>query len=41
MMRNFMRELKEDLRRRPLNRAAIPEQFYLLRSLQFAAHHWR
>lgn len=37
---NFMNEIYQFVRKRPLNNAMIPELFPLLRSLQFAARTW-
>ncbi len=39
-VRDFMLEVLEHIRERPLSRAAIPEQYPLLRTLQFAAEYW-
>ncbi len=39
-IRDFMLEVLGYIRERPLSRAAIPEQFPLLRTLQFAAEYW-
>jgi len=36
-----MEDVRADRREREVARAAVPEQFLLLRSLQLAAHHWR
>ena len=38
---SLLEEIRITLKDRPLNRAAVPEQFFLLRTLQFAAHHWK
>jgi hypothetical protein len=36
----FLNEIRSDLSSRPVERAAVPEQYIILRSLQFAAHYW-
>jgi hypothetical protein len=41
LLPDFMNEIREVLRLRPVNTAAVPEQFPLLRSLQFAANYWK
>ena len=41
MIGSPLEEIRSSLKDRPLNRAAVPEQFFLLRTLQFAAHHWK
>ena len=41
MIGSLLEEIRSSLKDRPLNRAAVPEQFFLLRTLQFAAHHWK
>jgi hypothetical protein len=38
---DFMKRIFDVLKDRPISKAAIPEQFPLLRSLQFAACYWR
>jgi len=40
LIRDFMVEIREKLRMLPVAKAAVPEQFPLLRSLQFAANYW-
>ena len=40
MIGDLLAEIRSDLRGRPVERAAVPEQFVILRSLQFAAHYW-
>jgi hypothetical protein len=40
MIGTFMRQIRDDLAHRNIAANAVPEQFYLLRTLQFAAHHW-
>lgn len=37
---DFMSKIHDVLKDRPINTAAVPEQFPHLRSLQFAAHYW-
>lgn len=37
---SFMRKIRESLKKRPVASQAVPEQFGLLRSLQFAAQYW-
>ena len=39
-IREFMREVLADVRTRRINAAAIPEQYPLLRTLQFVAQFW-
>lgn len=41
MIDDLLSEIRNDLRARPVERAAVPEQYVILRSLQFAAHYWR
>ena len=36
----FMNDVLEGVRKRPLSSAMIPEQYSLLRTLQFAARSW-
>jgi hypothetical protein len=40
LIRDFMREILESIRTRRVDSAAIPEEFSLLRTLQFAAQYW-
>jgi hypothetical protein len=40
MIGDFMREIRNEIGNRPVESAAIPEQFQLLRTLQFAAKYW-
>lgn len=40
MIGDFMREVRSEIGSRPVESAAIPEQFQLLRTLQFAAKYW-
>ncbi|MXY25139.1 MAG: hypothetical protein F4Y45_11535 [Acidobacteria bacterium] len=37
---DFMREIRDGIRHRKVERAAIPQRFPLLRTLQFAAQYW-
>lgn len=39
-IRELMNEIKDDVKKRKIQNAAIPEQFVILRSLQFAANFW-
>jgi hypothetical protein len=39
-IKQFMREVLEKLRTRPVSSSAIPEEYPLLRTLQFAAQYW-
>jgi hypothetical protein len=39
-IREFMKEVLTQVRARRVNSAAIPEQYPLLRTLQFAAQYW-
>jgi len=39
-IREFMREIRTGIENRRINSAAIPEEFALLRTLQFAAQYW-
>lgn len=41
MIGTLMEEIRDDLKNRDIARAAVPEQYFLLRTLQFAANHWR
>lgn len=41
MVDRFMSEIRTDISHREIRNAAIPEQFIILRSLQYAAHYWR
>lgn len=41
LISEFMREIQDGLRGRSVARAAVPEQYPLLRSLQFAAQYWQ
>ena len=38
---NFLDDIRADVAKRPILKAAIPEQYVILRTLQFAAQHWR
>ncbi|MDD4319551.1 MAG: hypothetical protein PHW10_04490 [Candidatus Peribacteraceae bacterium] len=40
-VREFMRIINEDLKKRKIQLSAIPEEYPLLRSLQFAAQYWQ
>ena len=40
LIKEFMAEIFEFVKTRRVNKAAIPEQYPLLRTLQFAAHYW-
>jgi hypothetical protein len=37
---DLLKEIRDDLSSRSVARAAVPEQYVILRSLQFAAHYW-
>jgi len=39
-IREFMAEIRAGIKDRPVNSAAIPQEFALLRTLQFAAQYW-
>jgi hypothetical protein len=39
-IKEFMRDVLEKIRKRRVNAAAIPEEYPLLRTLQFAAQYW-
>jgi hypothetical protein len=41
LISEFMEEIRATLRQRRVSQAAVPEQFPLLRSLQFAANYWK
>lgn len=41
LIADFMNELREEVRKRPLEKAAVPEQYQLLRALQFAEIYWK
>jgi hypothetical protein len=41
MIGTLMEEIRTDLKNRNIHRAAVPEQYLILRTLQFAAHYWR
>jgi hypothetical protein len=41
MIGDFMEEIRAELSTRSIASAAVPEQFYLLRTLQFAAAYWK
>jgi hypothetical protein len=36
---SFINEIRDDLKSRPITKVAVLDQFYLLRTLQLAAHH--
>jgi len=40
MITDFMREIRDEVKARRIDSAAIPEQYQLLRALQFAANYW-
>lgn len=40
MIANFMNEIRKEIRTRRVDKAAVPEQYQLLRALQFAANYW-
>jgi hypothetical protein len=40
LIKDFMRDILAQIRGRRLNSAAIPEQYPLLRTLQYAAQYW-
>jgi hypothetical protein len=40
LIEEFMREIRDDLAKRPIRRNIVPEQFQILRALQLAAHSW-
>jgi hypothetical protein len=39
-IKEFMRQVHEEVRKRRVEKAAIPEQYPLLRTLQFTAQYW-
>lgn len=41
MIGSMMADIRACLKTKPIPTDAVPEQFPMLRSLQFAAHHWR
>ena len=40
-VKDFMLDIRSKLKDRDPSKAAVSEQFQILRALQFAAHHWR
>lgn len=40
LIKDLMSQILENIRTRRVNAAAIPEQYPLLRTLQFAAQYW-
>jgi hypothetical protein len=40
LIKDFMREVLDNVRTRRVSNAAIPEEYPLLRTLQFAAQYW-
>jgi hypothetical protein len=40
LVADLMNEIRDELSKRSVLRAAVPEQYQLLRALQFAAHYW-
>lgn len=40
MIADFMKEIRDEIKTRRVDNAAIPEQYQLLRALQFAANYW-
>jgi hypothetical protein len=41
MIADLMEEMRSELKARSVTSAAVPEQYQLLRALQFAAHYWK
>jgi hypothetical protein len=41
LIADLMNEIRDELSKRPVLRAAVPEQYQLLSALQFAAHYWK
>lgn len=41
MIADLMQEIRDELGKRSVLRAAVPEQYQLLRTLQFAAYYWK
>lgn len=41
MINDLMTDIRSNLSSRSVLRAAVPEQYVILRSLQFATHYWR
>ena len=39
-IRDFMKEIRDGIQHRKIDKAAIPQRFPLLRTLQFAAQYW-
>ena len=40
LIHDLMNDIRNELKRRPIERAAVPEQYVILRSLQYAAQYW-
>jgi hypothetical protein len=40
LIRDLMGDIRKTLKGRPIASAAVPEQYVILRSLQYAAHYW-
>lgn len=41
LIADFMSQIRDEVSKRPVLREAIPEQYQLLRALQFASHYWK
>jgi hypothetical protein len=41
MIADLMSEIRDEVSKRSVLRAAVPEQYQMLRALQFAAHYWK
>ena len=41
MIGDLLREIREELLTRTVERSVVPEQYQILRALQFVAHYWR